>query len=469
MEVRRAFEPHLPSIVSSADRNAILHSGKRGQYRYNSTLVAAFAAVASPRVCTHRGPLGATFSRENMRTASEQLPLAGITVIDCGQVVAGPTIGMILGDFGAEVIKVENPRGGDQVRNFGLQKDGASLYSKLLSRNKKSITLNLNSPQGKELFCQLVERTQADILIESFRPGTLERWGLTYDMLRKLSPGLTMIRVSGFGQFGPYRDRPGFGTLAEAMSGFAHVTGEADGPPTLPPFPLADTIAALYATIGALICLYWRDARSSGYGQCLDVSLLEPIFNVLGIYLVEYDQLGVVPKRNGNRTGSAPRNTYRTADGRWIAIAASTQSIAIRLFALMGQPELLEDPRFSSNRARVTNVEQLDEIVGTWVAGRTQDQAISELVDAEVAVAPILHVGDLVSDMHMQARNAITTVEDAELGPIRMPAVQPRLSETPGRIRHAGPPLGDHSLEIYRDRLGLTEEQIASLRSRGVV
>ncbi|MGH7902962.1 MAG: CaiB/BaiF CoA transferase family protein, partial [Candidatus Dormibacteraceae bacterium] len=224
------------------------------------------------------------------------LPLEGLTVIDCGQVIAGPTVAMILGDFGAEVIKVENPRGGDQVRNFGHQKDGASLHSKLLSRNKKSITLDLSSASGQELFLRLLRATQADVMVESFRPGTLERWNLTYDRLRAISPGLTLVRVSGFGQFGPYRGRPGFGTLAESMSGFAHVTGEAEGPPTLPPFALADTIAALYATVGAMICLYRRDALGSGTGQSLDVSLLEPIFNVLGVYLVEYDQLGLVPQ-----------------------------------------------------------------------------------------------------------------------------------------------------------------------------
>lgn len=396
-------------------------------------------------------------------------PLAGITVIDCGQVIAGPTIAMLLGDFGADVIKVENPKGGDQVRNFGYQRDGASLHSKLFSRNKKSITLNLGHPRGQELLCRLIERTQADILIESFRPGTLERWGLTYERFRELSPGITMVRVSGFGQTGPYRDRAGFGTLAEAMSGFAHVTGEGDGPPTLPPFALADTIAALYATVGALISLYQRDARRLGRGQSIDVSLLEPIFNVLGTYLLEYDQLDMIPERHGNRTASAPRNTYRTKDGRWIALAGSTQSIALRVFQVIGRPELAEDPRFSSNRARVANVEELDQIVGAWVAARTQSEAIQALIGAQVAVAPIWHVGDLVEDPHLAARRAITTVEDPELGPIRMPAVQPRLSETPGRIRHAGPPMGAHNLEIYGELLELSPAEMADLKEQAII
>ncbi|MGH7903835.1 MAG: CoA transferase, partial [Candidatus Dormibacteraceae bacterium] len=215
--------------------------------------------------------------------------------------------------------------------------------------------------------------------------------------------------------------------------------------------------------------LYRRDALGSGTGQSLDVSLLEPIFNVLGVYLVEYDQLGLVPQRNGNRTASAPRNTYRTGDARWIALAGSTQSTAVRLLGAIGHPELAADPRFSTNRARVTNVEELDRIIGAWVAERTQDEAITALVAAEVAVAPIWHVGDLATDPHLEAREAIVTVDDAELGPIRMPAVQPRLDETPGRVRHAGPALGAHNREVYRDRLGLTEAELTELADQGVI
>lgn len=401
--------------------------------------------------------------------SSRSLPLKGLTVIDCGQVVAGPTIAMILGDFGAEVLKVEHPQGGDQVRNFGYQRNGESLHSKLLSRNKKSITLNLASPAGQALFCRLIEELRADILVESFRPGTLERWNLTFERLRQLSPGLIFIRVSGFGQTGPYRDRPGFGTLAEAMSGFADVTGEKDGPPTLPPFALADTIAAMYGVIGALISLYDRDARGSGHGQWLDVSLLEPMVNLLGIFVIQFDQLGLLSHRNGNRTGSAPRNTYPTRDGRWVALSGSTQSIAKRLFESIGRPELWLDPRFSTNQARLANADELDEILGPWFAERTQAEAIKVLIDAQVAVAPIWNIEDVVSDPHLQERQAIATVDDPDLGPIRMPAVQPRLSETPGWIRHAGPRLGEHNLEIYRDRLGLTDHQIAALQADGVI
>ena len=403
-------------------------------------------------------------------TNTQDLPLSGITVIDCGQVVAGPTIAMILGDFGAEVIKVENPDGGDQGRYFGRSKNGVPLTWKQLSRNKKTITLSLSKPAGQALFCRLIEKTRADILVESFRAGTFERWNLGYERLRELSPGLTMIRVSGFGQTGPYKDRPGFGTLAEAMSGFAHVTGQPDGPPTLPSFALADTTAALYATIGALLCLYQRDAKKSGRGQSIDVSLLESLYTMLSGHAVAYDQLGLPGRRTGSRTsGSAPRNTYRTKDDRWIAIAGSTQALTERLFKEMGRADLITDPRFKTNRDRLANVAALDEIVGAWVQERTQTECIAQLVKAEVAVAPVADFKDLAEDPHLLARKTLVAIDDPELGTLRMPDVLPRLSETPGKIRHAGLPMGVYNREIYQGRLGLTDAEMEKLKAEGVI
>ncbi len=403
-------------------------------------------------------------------TNTRDLPLSGITVIDCGQVVAGPTIAMILGDFGAEVIKVENPDGGDQGRYFGRSKNGVPLTWKQLSRNKKTITLSLSKPAGQALFCRLIEKTRADILVESFRAGTFERWNLGYERLRELSPGLTMIRVSGFGQTGPYKDRPGFGTLAEAMSGFAHLTGQPDGPPTLPNFALADTTAALYATIGALLCLYQRDAKKSGRGQSIDVSLLESLYTMLSGHAVAYDQLGLPGRRTGSRTsGSAPRNTYRTRDDRWIAIAGSTQALTERLFKEMGRPDLITDPRFKTNRDRLANVEALDEIVGAWVQERTQAECIAQLVKAEVAVAPVADFKDLAEDPHLIARKTLVAIDDPELGTLRMPDVLPKLSETPGKIRYAGLPMGVHNKEIYQERLGLTDAEMEKLKAEGVI
>ena len=403
-------------------------------------------------------------------TNTQDLPLSGITVIDCGQVVAGPTIAMILGDFGAEVIKVENPDGGDQGRYFGRSKNGVPLTWKQLSRNKKTITLSLSKPAGQALFCRLIEKTRADILVESFRAGTFERWNLGYERLRELSPGLTMIRVSGFGQTGPYKDRPGFGTLAEAMSGFAHVTGQPDGPPTLPSFALADTTAALYATIGALLCLYQRDAKKSGRGQSIDVSLLESLYTMLSGHAIAYDQLGLPGRRTGSRTsGSAPRNTYRTKDDRWIAIAGSTRALTERLFKEMGRADLITDPRFKTNRDRLANVAALDEIVGAWVQERTQTECIAQLVKAEVAVAPVADFKDLAEDPHLLARKTLVAIDDPELGTLRMPDVLPRLSETPGKIRHAGLPMGVYNREIYQGRLGLTDAEMEKLKAEGVI
>lgn len=399
---------------------------------------------------------------------TEDLPLAGITVFDCGQVIAAPTMAMLLGDFGATVIKVENPGSGDQVRHFGKARKGASLFSKLISRNKKSITLNLRDPRGQDLLCRLIEKTRADVLIESFRPGTFDRWNLSYERLSGLSPGLILVRVSGFGQEGPYRDRPGFGTLAEAMSGFADITGQANGPPTLPPFALADNFAALYGAYGVLAALRARDSRA-GRGQIVDISLLEALTAVLGIYFVEYDQLGIVPKRQGNRTASAPRNTYQTKDGRWVAIAASTQSIAERLFAAMGCPEILDDPRFATNRDRVDNVEEIDRIVGDWVAGYTQAELVALLIEAEVAVAPVMNVADLVNDPQLARRRSLVRVPDGELDEILMPDVQPNLSATPGAVKCPGPPLGQNTDEILRTHLGIDTAEIEKLRADQIV
>jgi crotonobetainyl-CoA:carnitine CoA-transferase CaiB-like acyl-CoA transferase len=402
-------------------------------------------------------------------SAPTELPLKGITVIDCGHVVSAPMIATLLGDFGAEVIKVENPQGGDQLRFFGRHKNGIPLHWQHMGRNKNSITLTLSKPAGQELLLRLVEATQADVVIESFRPGTMEKWNLSDDRLRHASKGVCVVHVSGFGQTGPYRDRPGFGTLAEAMSGFAHVTGPANGPPTLPPFPLADSVAALYAAFGVMIALYYRDARDGAIGQSLDVSLLEPLFSLLAPHLVEYDQLGVIATRSGNRTGSAPRNTYLTKDKRWIAISASTQTIASRLFNVMGRPDMIDDPRFSTNPLRVANADELDPIVGEWIGRFTQTEAIDILIKAEVAVAPILDISDLAVDPQLAHRNAITSVNDPELGPVRMPNVLPKLSDTPGSIRTGAPRLGQHNWDIYHGKLGLSQTEIDDLHGQGVI
>lgn len=396
------------------------------------------------------------------------LPLSGIRVLDGGQVVAGPFIAQLLGDFGAEVIKVEQPGRGDPYRFYGPRKNGVPLGWKVLARNKKSVTLDLRAAEGQALFRRLA--AESDVVIQSFRPPTLERYGLTYERLAEVNPRLVVVLVSGFGQTGPYRDRPGFGSLVEAMSGYADLTGAADGPPTLPQFALADGVAALYAAFGVMNALYWRDAGGGGIGQCIDVSLLEPLVSILGPLTTLYDQLGVQLRRTGSRIyANAPRNVYPTADDRWIAVAASTEAVARRCFAAIDQPELADDPRFATAQARVAHVEDVDRIVGGWIGERALAEVMEAFDRHAVSAAPVMGISDLLEDPQVQAREMITTVPDAELGPVRMPGVLPPLSRTPGAIRSTGPRLGEHNDEIYGGLLKLTDDECAELRADGVI
>lgn len=393
-------------------------------------------------------------------------PLEGIRVLDAATLFAGPLIAMVLGDYGAEVIKIEHPRG-DPVRNHGYSKDGISLWWKMLARHKKAITLYLGSNEGQSLLLRLVHDT--DVLIENFRPGTLERWGLGPDRLLAENRGLVLVRVTGFGQFGPYARRPGFGTVAEAMSGFAHMTGQADGPPTLPPFGLADGIAGLAGVGAVLMALYARDSRD-GKGQVVDLSIIEPILTVLGAQPTVYDQLGIVQQRVGNRSvNNAPRNTYPTCDDHWVAVSTSAQSIAERVLRLVGHPEVVAEPWFASARTRAQHADILDEYVGSWIAERTQEEVIRAFEDAEAAVAPIYDIAQVMSDPQYTALDSITTIDDPELGRLRMQNVMFRLSATPGKVRGAGRRLGEDNLEIYCGRLGLSEIELEGLRERGVV
>ncbi len=390
-------------------------------------------------------------------------PLAGLRVLDVSTVLAGPLTCQVLGDYGADVIKVEHPRG-DSMRGHGRAKDGVPLWWKMISRNKRCVALYLGDPDGAEVFRRLV--ATADVVVESFRPGTFERWGLGYDTLKEINPGLVLVRISGFGQTGPYRERAGFGTLAEAMSGFAAITGEPDGPPTLPPFGLADSIAGLTAANATLMALYHRDARG-GAGQEIDVSILEPLVTVLGPQPTIYDQLGEIPERTGNRSvNNAPRNTYATSDGKWVAVSTSANSVAERVMRLVGRPDLIEEPWFSTGSGRVEHVELLDEIVSEWVGARTRDEVIAAFADAGAAIAPVYDVADLMEDPQIVARDAITQVDDPDLGPVRMQNLLFRMSETPGAIRFTGRPLGADTDAILGDELGL---DVAGLRERGIV
>ncbi|NGO81673.1 CoA transferase [Streptomyces sp. YC504] len=392
-------------------------------------------------------------------------PLAGLRVLDLATLFAGPLAATMLGDFGAEVIKVEHPRKPDPSRGHGPAKEGVGLWWKLLGRNKRTITLDLSTKGGRETLLRLA--ATADVVIENFRPGTLEKWGLGYEELSGANPRLVLARVTGFGQFGPYAHRPGFGTLAEAMSGFAAITGEPEGPPTLPPFGLADSIAGLATAYAVMTALAGR--QRTGRGQVVDMAIIEPILTVLGPQPLWYDQLGFVQPRTGNRsTNNAPRNTYRTADGSWVAVSTSAQSIAERVMHLVGRPELIAEPWFASGADRAAHADVLDEAVGSWIATRTRAEVIAAFEQAQAAVAPIQDVRDVMTDPQYAALDTVTTVDDPELGPLRMQNVLFRLSETPGSIHWAGRPHGADTDEVLGE-LGLSAGEIDELRTEGAV
>ena len=391
--------------------------------------------------------------------------LAGLKVIDAATLFAGPMAATMLGDFGADVLKVEHPTKADPVRWHGTSIDSVGLWWKMIGRNKRAMTLYLGSPEGQEILKELIK--DADVLIENFRPGTLEKWGLSPETLHEINPGLVIARVTGFGQFGPYSSRAGFGTLAEAMSGFAAVTGEPDGPPTLPPFGLADGIAALTTAYAIMVALRARD--TTGKGQVIDMAIIEPILTVVGPQLLAYDQLGTLQPRLGNRSSSnAPRNTYKTKDGNWVAISTSAHSIAERVMRLVGRPEFIDEPWFTSGAERAKHADELDEAVGSWIAERDRDEVMRAFEEADAAVAPIYNAKDILEDPQFNALGTIKTLEDEELGPIRMQNVLFRLSETPGEIKHSGFPQG-HDTEAVLRELGKSDDEIAQLRDAGAV
>jgi crotonobetainyl-CoA:carnitine CoA-transferase CaiB-like acyl-CoA transferase len=393
-------------------------------------------------------------------------PLAGVRVLDLGTVYAAPITAMLLGDYGADVLKIEHPRG-DPARTHGPSKDGHGLWWKVISRNKRAATLVLSRPEGREILEGLV--AGADVLIENFRPGVMEGWGLGPERLLEINPKLVILRVTGFGQTGPYAQRRAFGTLAEAMSGLAHQTGQPDGPPTLPPFGLADGVAAISGAYAVMLALYHRDVSGEG-GQVIDLSLLQPLLAILGPGPSAYDQLGVVPGRHGNRSANnAPRNAYRTRDGRWVAISASATSIAERVMGVVGRPDIAQREWFHSARERVRHADQLDRIVGEWIGARDFDHVMTAFQQAGAAIAPIYDTEQVVNDPHVQATGMVTTVEDEDLGPLKMQNLLFRLGASPGRIRFAGRGLGQDNDAVYAERLGLDDARLAQLREQGVI
>lgn len=393
-------------------------------------------------------------------------PLAGIRVVDCSTILAGPLVCQILGDFGADVIKVEHPTRPDGMRGHGAAVDGHGLWWKEVARNKRTIGLDLSDPQGAEVLLGLI--ATSDVLVENFRPGTLERWGLGWDVLEARNPGLILLRVTGFGQSGPYSDRPAFGTLVEAMSGFAHLTGQPDGPPTLPAFGLADSIAGIAGASAVSMALYHRDARG-GRGQVIDLSLLEPIMTAVGPAPTVFDRTGEVQGRMGNRSSNnAPRNLYRSSDGHWLAISTSANAIAVRVMELVGRPEIALEPWFATGAERAQHSDLLDGIVGDWISARTRDQVMESFTAAGAAIAPVYSPADIVADPQVQDREMLIRVEDEDLGPLLQHNVLYRMSATPGAIRSTGRGHGADTDQVLTE-LGLTTDRIAGLRAAGVI
>jgi crotonobetainyl-CoA:carnitine CoA-transferase CaiB-like acyl-CoA transferase len=401
--------------------------------------------------------------------AADMSALKGLKVVECATVVAAPLCGRLMADFGAEVIHVEHPKTGDHLRQFGFSKDGVNPWWKYYARNKQLVTLDIGKPAGRDVLLKLA--ADADVLIENFRPGRMEAWGLGWDVLHELNPRLVMVRVTGYGQTGPYASQPGFGTLMEAMSGFAEITGEPDGPPTLPQYPLADTSAAFYGALATMFAIYNRDVVGTGQGQVVDVSIWESLYSTLGPNAVVHALTGVPPRRTGNRTiSSAPRNTYLTKDGKWVALAGSTQSTAVRLFNVIGRPDMLDDPRFATNMERLKNHPAMDEIIGPWIAARTRDEVIETLRANEVPVGPVYNIADIEADPHAQAREMVIDAPDGDgRPPVPMEGIFPKLSATPGQIWAAGREMGADNEAIYKGRLGLSDAEFDALKEAGII
>ncbi|MFD7500841.1 CaiB/BaiF CoA transferase family protein [Streptomyces sp. NPDC059850] len=392
-------------------------------------------------------------------------PLAGITVLELGTMYAAPTAGRMLRDFGARVIKVEDPATGDFARQWLPRHNGLALGFARLNAGKESIGIDLRRPEGRDLVRRLAARV--DVVLESFRPGRLEEWGLGYDVLTADNPGLVLTRVSGFGQTGPYRGRPGFGTVAETASGYAFTNGWPDSPPTSPPFGFADSIAGLSAAFGTVTALLARSR--TGRGDAVDVALYEPLMFILGDSILRYTSSGEIQQRVGNGSGSAsPRGIYQAADGNWLSIAASSQSIALRLFTAMGRPEFGDDPRFATNPARMEHNEELQRLVGAWVGQRPRAEVLADLEAHEVVAAPVNDARDIVEDPHFRMRTLVELAGTA-LGPVLVPGPVVHLDSYPGPLYEGVPGIGEHTVPALTELLGLTPGELAELAGSSAV
>lgn len=390
-------------------------------------------------------------------------PLDGLVVLDLTRLVAGNMLSLQLADFGAEVIKVEDPGKGDPLRDWRVE--GVSVHWKVYARNKKSVALNLREAEGKALLLGLVEK--ADVLIENFRPGTLEKMGLGPQVLLERNAGIVVVRISGWGQDGPYRFRPGFGTLVEGMSGFAAKNGFEDREPVLPPLALADMIAGLYGAFAVMTALRYRD--QGGGGQVIDLPLLDPMFSVLGPEAAIYQLTGTIRPRTGSRSNTAsPRNVFRTSDGRWISMSASMQVMVERLYKALGVPEMLDDPRFRTNAGRVAHAEASEKPIRDFIAAHSLEEGMAFFEKNEITAAPVYDIAQFMADPHVRSRQIVVDMPDPQMGTIPMHAVVPRLSESPGALRRPAPELGEHTAEVL-GRVGVDGAACEDLKRRKII
>jgi crotonobetainyl-CoA:carnitine CoA-transferase CaiB-like acyl-CoA transferase len=398
---------------------------------------------------------------------SDRKPLSGVKVIDAGNMVAAPFASVLLADLGADVIKIEHPTDGDSQRKLEPIADGVPLWWKGIARNKRCITLDLSKPAGAAVFRDLV-RTR-DVVVENYRPGTMERWGVGYDAIRAIEPKVIMLRISGFGQSGPYKDRPGFGRVAEAMSGLTNLIGDPDGPPMSPGYPLGDLISGLFGAFSIMVALYQRDALD-GPGQVIDLALYEAIFRLLDFDAIQYDKTGVIHTRTGNHVAyAAPSSTYKTADGKYITMAASNHNIWLRLCKAMEREDLVTNPKFADNLMRVSHSDEINGVVEDWIGKRSREEVTRRFNEHQVAFSAIYDIRDIFADAQYAAREALIRVADPELAEAVVQNVVPKFSETPGSVDFLGCSMGAHNDEIYRRELGYSDERIAELKEEKVI
>tara|TARA_B100000029_G_scaffold394720_1_gene392288 strand:- start:14844 stop:16040 length:1197 start_codon:yes stop_codon:yes gene_type:complete len=395
-------------------------------------------------------------------------PISGIKVLDISMIVAGGTASSLMADFGAEVIKIENPGRGDPLRNWGPFIQATSVWWTVHSRNKKSVTLSLNNPKGQQIFKELIQ--QVDVLIEGFRPGTLEKWGLAPEELHRINPNLVILRYSGFGQTGPYKDRPGFGTVAECMSGYVNMAGFEDSPPNLPPLPLADEVSGVFGAMSAMMALYKRDTSPISTGEVIDLSLYEPLMRLMIPFVTMFDKLNINRGRSGNNfPDAAPRNLYHTADDKWVGLSATSQNTWETLAKAMGVESLLSSEKFATNEARINHRDELNEEIQSWFDNKTAAEVLEDLIPTGGIVGQVYDSEDIATDPHIADRNNIVEVDDPIIGPTKMVGVIPKFDQNPGEIRHAGPQLGQNNTEIYKEWLGYTTAEIETLSQDQVI